>query len=299
MTVAKILDVLSFGHAKRKPKVSVLRLTGVIGLAGPLGGPLGSRLNVSGLAPLLERAFAPKHLQAVALVINSPGGAPGQSALIARRIRALADEKSVPVLAYVEDVAASGGYWIACAADEIIAVETSLIGSIGVISAGFGFHELIGRLGIERRVHVAGEDKGLLDPFRPETPEDVERLRTLQVDLHESFKAHVRDRRAERLSADESVLFSGAFWTARTALTLGLVDRIGSTREDLRARFGAEVRLRVVEPRQRWWQRRAGHGADVGAALGPDGRRARTAALAADAVLQRLDDRLWWSRCGL
>jgi len=175
----------------RRPVVSVVRLAGVIGMAGPLR----SGLTLHHVAPVLERAFQISRLAAVALVINSPGGSPVQSALIARRIRALADEKKVPVLAFVEDVAASGGYWLACAADEIYADENSIVGSIGVISAGFGFQDLIARHGIERRVHTAGERKVLLDPFQPEDPGDLERLKAIQVEIHESFKEMVRSRR--------------------------------------------------------------------------------------------------------
>lgn len=301
-----LLRVFSLGLAKRKPQVSVVRLSGVIGSVGPLGGAFGGSLTLAGLAPLLAQAFAQKDLQAVALVLNSPGGAPGQSALIARRIRALAEETGIPVYAYVEDLAASGGYWIACAADEIIAAETSLIGSIGVISAGFGFQELIGRLGIERRVHTAGEHKGLLDPFRPESPEDLARLQRLQTDLHDSFKAQVRDRRGERLQADETVLFSGEVWTGQRALTLGLIDGLGTAREDLRRRFGPDVKLHMIQPDRRWWRRRRTQAAEVlgtdglGAqALSRDDRWARQAALAADALLTRLEERLWWRRYGL
>jgi len=287
----KLRYLFSFGLARPKPMVSVLRLSGLIGGSGRLTGALGSNLSLAGLAPLLAQAFAPKDQVAVALVVNSPGGAPGQSALIARRIRALADEKGIPVLAYVEDFAASGGYWIACAADEIIAAETSLVGSIGVISAGFGFQEVMGRLGVERRIHVAGDNKGLLDPFRPESPDDVARLRVLQTDLHDSFKAHVRARRGDRLTADDSTLFSGDIWTGQRALSLGLIDRIGSAREDLRQRFGAEVKLRMIRPEKRWWQRH-GH-------PGAEGRWAREAALAADILVERLEERIWWNRFGL
>src|SRR5208282_2783942 len=183
---------------------------------------------------------------AVALALNSPGGAATQSALIAARVRQLAEEKGVPVIAFVEDVAASGGYWLAAAADEIYASETSIVGSIGVISAGFGFHELIARLGIRRRLYTAGERKSLLDPFLEENPADVERLKALQGEVHEAFKAHVRARRGSKLKASEEVLFNGEFWTGKRALELGLVDGIGELRETLRRRFGDKVRLRPV-----------------------------------------------------
>jgi len=176
-------------------------------------------------------------------VVNSPGGFPVQSTLIAKRIRDLAQERQVPVLAFCEDVAASGGYWLACAADEIFAQESSVIGSIGVISSGFGFQEAIAKLGIERRLYTAGEKKSLLDPFQPEKPEDVKRLEALQSDIHASFMDLVRSRRGKRLKGDEKDVFSGAFWTGRRALELGLVDGIGDLRTVLRDRFGDKVRV--------------------------------------------------------
>ena len=181
------------------PRVAVLRLAGVIGGLGRLR----RGLNLAVQGPLIERAFKLPRLKAVALAINSPGGSPVQSALIAGRIRALAEEKEVPVVAFAEDLAASGGYWLACAADEIYANESSIVGSIGVVSAGFGFPDLLGRIGIERRVHTAGGRKAMLDPFRAEDPEDVSRLEAIQESVHESFKAHVRKRRGGRLKGDE------------------------------------------------------------------------------------------------
>ena len=174
----------------RRPVVPVVRLSGVIASSGGL---LGSRgLNIETVAPLLKRAFETRHAQAVALSINSPGGSPVQSALIGQRIRLLAREKNLKVIAFVEDVAASGGYWLACAADEIVVDPSSVVGSIGVISAGFGFQDLLARIGVERRVHTSGERKAMLDPFRPERPEDVERLHRLQAEIHDDFKAWVR-----------------------------------------------------------------------------------------------------------
>jgi signal peptide peptidase SppA len=198
------------------PVVAVVRLAGVIGSLGPWRGGL----SLAGLAGTLERAFALGGIKAVALAINSPGGSPVQSSLIAARIRALASEKKLPVFAFAEDVAASGGYWLATAGDEIYADESSIVGSIGVISAGFGFPELLQRLGVERRVHTAGVRKSMLDPFRPESPEDVARLEALQGEIHDSFKAHVRERRGARLKADDDTLFSGEFWSGKRALPL-------------------------------------------------------------------------------
>jgi signal peptide peptidase SppA len=218
--------------------IAVMRLQGPIGMGGRRG------LSMERLAGPLERMFKTKGLAAVALVINSPGGSPAQSALIGARIRALAEQEKLPVYAYVEDVAASGGYWIAAAADEIIADANSIVGSIGVISAGFGFQEMIGKLGIERRLHTSGARKSLLDPFGPEKAEDLARLKSIQAELHENFKAWVRARRATKLKADDATLFEGEFWTGTKALDLGLIDAIGDARADLRKRFGDKVRYR-------------------------------------------------------
>jgi len=186
-------------------------------------------------------------------VINSPGGSPVQSALLYRRIRQLADEKRVPVVAFAEDVAASGGYWLALAGDEIFSEETSLLGSIGVISAGFGLYQLIGRLGIERRLHTAGERKSLLDPFLPEDAADIERLRALQQDIHQSFKDHVRARRAGKINDGDESLFTGDVLTGRMALDRGLIDGIGELRAVMRARYGDKVKLRPVTAERRRW----------------------------------------------
>ena len=237
---------------RHPPVVTVVRLAGTIGTLGPLRGGL----TLAGIAGALERAFKSSNLKAVALAINSPGGSPVQSALIAGRIRALAAEKGVPVFAFTEDVAASGGYWLACAGDEIYAEEASIIGSIGVVSSGFGFPELLKRLGIERRVHTAGERKGMLDPFRDEEPEDVARLKSLQQDIFESFKAQVRNRRGQRLKAADEVLFNGDIWTGKRALDLGLIDGIGDLRSVMRARFGDKVKLKPVGVERGWLMRR-------------------------------------------
>jgi signal peptide peptidase SppA len=236
-----------FRYLPRRPAVGVIRLSGVIGQAG-----VGRRgLTLESLAPAIERAFSFRNLAAVALVVNSPGGSPVQSALIAKRIRDLADERKVPVIAFCEDAAASGGYWLACAADEIFVMPGSIVGSIGVVSAGFGFVEAIGKLGVERRVHTAGTDKAILDPFRPEKPEDVAILKRIQTDLHQQFIAWVRERRGDRLD-EQADLFTGAFWTGRESVPLGLVDGIGEIRETMRTRYGEKVKLRAtVRPRSR------------------------------------------------
>jgi signal peptide peptidase SppA len=240
------------GAGEPPPVVGVLRLFGIIGQLGPAR----RGLALASLAGAIERAFRLPRLKAVALSINSPGGSAVQSGLIQRRIRALADEKKVPVVAFTEDVAASGGYWLACAADEIFADENSMVGSIGVLYASFGFPDLLQRLGVERRVHTAGERKSMLDPFRAEDAEDVRRLEAIQADVYESFKAMVRARRGERLKAPEDTLFSGEFWSGRQALAMGLVDGLGDLRTVMRERFGDKVQLRLVNPERGWLARR-------------------------------------------
>ncbi len=221
----------------KSPRVPVIRLQGAIAS----GGRFGTGLNDASLGPVIERAFQKKPV-AVALAINSPGGSPAQSSLIAARIRRLADEKSIPVHAFVEDVAASGGYWLASAADDIWVDETSIVGSIGVISAGFGFAELIGRHGIERRVHTAGASKSFLDPFRPEKEEDVARLRAILEPLHARFKAQITARRGARLTGDRD-LFDGTVWVGQQAVDLGLADGCAHMVPKLKALYGDKVRL--------------------------------------------------------
>jgi signal peptide peptidase SppA len=224
----------------RRPRIALVRLQGAIAARPGFSG--GISLATTG--PVLDRAFALKRLSAVFLAINSPGGSPVQSSLVAARIRRLAEEKKLPVIACVEDAAASGGYWIACAADEIVADPASVLGSIGVVSAGFGFHGLLEKLGVERRVHTQGEAKSMLDPFRPEDPTDVERLKRIQADVQDLFTSLVTARRPT-LSQTEN-LFTGAVWTGRQALGLGLVDALGDVRTAMRARYGDKVDLRLV-----------------------------------------------------
>lgn len=270
------------------PVVGVLRLSGVIGSLGPLR----SGMTLAALEPAINRAFALPRLAAVALSVNSPGGSATQSDLIARRIRDLAAEKEVPVLVFCEDVAASGGYWLACAGDEIYLRETSIVGSIGVISAGFGFPALLDKIGVERRLHTAGEKKSLLDPFRPEDPGDVERLKGVQHDIHEAFKETVRQRRGDRLKAEEAELFSGEFWVGRKAIERGLADGFGELRQVLRARYGEKVVLKRVDGRRPWWRRRLGLGT-------ADDPRAGMAADWIGGALAAVEERALWSRFGL
>lgn len=226
--------------ASPPPVVAALRLEGLIA-PGPGLGRQG--LSLARLEPALKRAFGLRRLAAVALAVNSPGGSAAQSSLIALRIRALAEEKAVPVLAFVEDVAASGGFWLASAADEIYCDATSILGSVGVISAGFGFVEAIGRIGIERRLHTAGARKSMLDPFRPEKAEDVARLQALQGDLHQVFKDYVRARRGARLKGDDAALFEGDIFVGRRAVEVGFADGIGTLEATVKARFGARCRI--------------------------------------------------------
>lgn len=226
------------------PVVPLVRLSGAIGMPSALG--RGS-LTLAAVDDLLERAFAVKGAKAVAIAINSPGGSPVQSHLIFRRIRQLAEKGRVPVVAYVEDVAASGGYMLACAADEIVADRSSILGSIGVVSASFGLDKAIGKLGIDRRVYTAGMRKVTLDPFQPENADDIDHLRELQKDIHAFFIDLVKSRRGERLKRDED-LFSGLYWAGDRSVALGLADRIGTVHDDLAARFGEKVRIRVFEP---------------------------------------------------
>ncbi len=268
----------------RGPVVAVLRLAGVISAGSRLRGGL----NIAALAGPIERAFRTKRLSAVALLINSPGGSPVQSALIYKRIRALAEEKEIPVLTFTEDVAASGGYWIACAGDEIFADENSIVGSIGVISASFGFTSLLDKIGVERRVHTRGEKKTLLDPFAPEKAEDVARLTALQKEIHESFIALVKERRGDKLKGGAKKLFSGEFWTGAQALKLGLVDGIGDLRTMMRERYGKRVRLRLIEPRRHWLQRRLTFSLDESRAAGW-----------ADDLIAAVELRAHWGRFGL
>ncbi|MBJ3761680.1 S49 family peptidase [Maribius pontilimi] len=255
------------------PIVAVIRLQGVIAAAGA-----GVRLNDAGLSSLIEKAFRRGKPSAVALVLNSPGGSPVQSSLIAARIRRLADEKGVPVVAFVEDVAASGGYWLAVAADEIFADRNSIVGSIGVISAGFGFDKFIQSHGVERRVYTAGKSKSMLDPFQPEQQDDVARLRDLQDQIHDAFIAHVKDRRGPRL-ADDDRLFTGEIWVGEKAREVGLIDGIGHLVPVMTERFGKKTRFVTYKQRRPFFGRFG-------------------ASLAADA-LQGIEDRAAFARFGL
>ncbi|MBO6755318.1 MAG: S49 family peptidase [Roseibium sp.] len=277
---------LPFLKSKGGPVVPVVRLQGPIGM----GTPLRPGLSLSAVAQPLEKAFAMKRAPAVALIVNSPGGSPVQSRLIFQRIRDLAAEYQKDVLVFVEDVAASGGYMIAVAGDEIFVDPSSIIGSIGVVAAGFGFKDLIAKIGVERRVYTAGEKKVILDPFQDENPEDVEYLKSLQLDIHEIFIELVKSRRGDVLS-DNPDLFTGKFWTGRAARDLGLADSIGDLRGILRSRYGEKCQPRLVTmPRGLFGRRTGVGGSDAG--LAPRG------GLAED-VISALESRAMWMRYGL
>jgi signal peptide peptidase SppA len=261
------------------PFVAVVKLNGVIGTES-----FGRGLNLAAVAGTLERAFTTGKPKAVALTINSPGGSPVQSALIHDRIRALADENKVPVFAFAEDVAASGGYMLMLAGDELIAHEFSVIGSIGVVSGAFGFDKLIDKIGVDRRVYTAGTSKAMLDPFRPEKPEDVEKLKAILGAVHDGFIARVKSRRHGKLKDADEALFNGAIWSGPQAKENGLVDGLGDLRSAMRARFGGEIELRVYAPRTGFSLFR---------------RTPPSAAAAPEAWLNALENKGMWSRFGL
>lgn len=275
------------GERSGRPVVSMVRLQGVItATSGPVPRAV---INATTMEKTLERAFAPEGLAAVALLVNSPGGSPTQSALVADHIRRLADARGVPVLAFCEDVAASGGYWLACAADEIFAHPTSIVGSIGVISQGFGLDGLIERWGVERRLYTAGTSKARLDPFLPEKPEDVVWLRDLQDQLHEMFRAWVTERRGPRL-ATANDLFTGEVWTGAKAVELGLVDGLGTARTVLGERFPDAEPVHVDARKPLLARLGIGGPAAAGAPFGPDGLLG---------IMQAAEIRATWARYGL
>jgi serine protease SohB len=273
----------------RTPTVPVVRLTGVIGAATPLR----QGLMLGNLAPTLERAFSMAE-EAIAIEVNSPGGSPVQSRLIFQRIRDLAREKNVRVYMFAEDVAASGGYMLLCAGDEIYADASSVLGSIGVIYAGFGFTDLIQKIGVERRVHTAGERKMMLDSFQPERADDVARLKAIQASIHEDFANLVRDRRGKKIEPFEAQLFTGEFWSGRQALELGLIDGIMDVRTKMRELFGDKVRLRLVSGERGLFRRRSqGVSSLLDASLA-----GRAAMSIADDAISAIEARAIWARFG-
>ncbi len=272
--------------------IPVIRLTGTIGMATPLR----QGLSLSVVSGVIERAFSFKESPAVAVLVNSPGGSPVQSRLIYQRIRAMAQEEAKKVYVFAEDVAASGGYILALAGDEIYADASSIVGSIGVLSAGFGLHEAIGRLGVERRVYTAGEKKMTLDPFQPEDPDDVARLKGIQQIVHQDFIDLVKQRRGSKIDSAGDSLFTGEFWTGRQALDLGLIDGLSDVRSRMREVYGEDVRLRLISPERGLLFRRA---RGVGVARPGDDVAGALANGWADELVSALEERALWARYGL
>lgn len=265
-------------------EIPVIRLSGAI-MTG--GSPLRQNLSLEGVATQLEKAFGDKHSPAVAISLNSPGGSPVQSRLIYKRIRDLAEEKNKKVHIFVEDVAASGGYMIAVAGDEIIADPSSILGSIGVVSASFGFTELIKKIGVERRVHTAGKNKATMDPFQPEKAADIEHIKALQLEIHETFINMVKARRGSKL-ADNDDLFTGQFWTGITALQLGLIDGLGDMRSHLRKLYGEKTKLNLIQPSRGLLGRKSASGIMYGQMLGAAG----------ESLIASVEEKALWSRYG-
>jgi signal peptide peptidase SppA len=286
----RLMDLIPARLRPGTAVVPVVRLSGVIGSVTPLR----PGMSLAGVARMLERAFAMKQAKAVALVINSPGGSPVQSRQIYLRIRQLAEEKKLPVLVFVEDVAASGGYMIACAGDEIFCDPSSIMGSIGVVGGSFGFQELIKKIGVERRLYTAGEHKAMLDPFLPEDPEDVARVKALQREIHSIFIALVKQSRGARLKGNDDVLFTGEYWAGETSVSLGLADAIGDLRSTLRARYGDKVLTPVIAPPTGLLSSLLGRkSAGAGTLAPPDG-----IAGLPDELISALESRAIWAKFG-
>src|SRR5690242_3065005 len=287
----RCLSLLPARLRRGTPVVPVVRLSGVIGAVTPLR----PGMTLAGVAKMLERAFSTKNAKAVALLINSPGGSPVQSRQIYLRIRQLATEKKLPVLVFVEDVAASGGYMIACAGDEIFCDPSSILGSIGVVGGSFGMTELIKKIGVERRLYTAGSHKAMLDPFLPENPDDVARLKRIQREIHAIFIALVKQSRGARLKGADDTLFTGEYWAGDTSVSLGLADAIGDLRSTLRARYGEKVLTPVIAPASGMLSGLLGRRAPGAGSLGAlDGIRALP-----DDLISALETRAIWAKFGL
>ena len=258
--------------------IPTLRLTGVIGQAGIAR----SGLTIAGIEKLVDKLFSDKKAPAVALIINSPGGSPTQSSLIAEKIINLAKEKNKKVYAFVEDVAASGGYWLACAADEIYLDLNSIVGSIGVISPGFGFVDLIKKIGVERRVYTSGKSKSFLDPFKEEKKEDIDRLKSIQEQIHENFIEYVKSRRGSKLlSSAEDEIFSGLFWVGKKGVDLGLADGIGSLNQIIKEKYGNKAKIKIIDQKKSFLQKRL------------------SSSINNNDIINRLEEMVMWSRYGL
>jgi signal peptide peptidase SppA len=288
--VNRLKELLPAKFRRGSVVVPVVRLSGVIGAVTPLR----PGLSLASVAKMLERAFATRNAKAVALVINSPGGSPVQSRQIYLRIRQLAAEKKLPVLVFVEDVAASGGYMLACAGDEIFCDPSSILGSIGVVGGGFGFQELIKKIGVERRLYTSGSQKATLDPFQPENPDDVAHLKALQREIHAIFITLVKDARGARLKGADDVLFTGQYWAGETSVSLGLADALGDLRSTLRARFGDKVLTPVIAPAGGMLSGLLGRKtAGAGALAAVDGIHGLS-----DDVISALETRAIWAKFG-
>jgi signal peptide peptidase SppA len=283
------LSFLPASWVKRGPLVPVLRFSGPIGVVTPLR----PGLTLSTVASAIDKAFAMRGARAVAIQINSPGGSAVQSGLIFKRIRALAEEKDLKVYVFAEDVAASGGYLLALAGDEIYADPSSIVGSIGVVTATFGLNELINKIGIQRRVYTAGQSKDTLDPFLPEKPEDVERIKSIQRDVHAAFIDLVKRRRGAKIEAAGDSLFTGAFWSGKQALELGLIDGLTDLRSKMRELLGEDVRFKLVMPERQLFRRKHG----VFAGLGGFDFTFSPGGFAAD-MISAIEARSLWSRFG-
>src|ERR1700751_5735845 len=287
--IDRCLDFLPARFRRGSTVVPVVRLSGVIGAVTPLR----QGMTLAGIAKTLERAFATRNAKAVSLVINSPGGSPVQSRQIYLRIRQLAGEKKLPVLVFVEDVAASGGYMIACAGDEIFCDPSSILGSIGVVGGSFGMTELIRKVGVERRLYTAGEHKAMLDPFLPENPDDVARLKSIQREIHAIFIALVKEARGSRLRGNDEVLFTGEYWAGDTSISLGLADAIGDLRSTLRARFGEKVLTPLIAPASGMLAGLLGRRAPGAGSLALDGLAGLP-----DDLISALETRAIWAKFG-
>ena len=259
--------------------IPTLRLSGVIGQAGFMR----SGLSINSLDKLIEKLFADKKSPAVALIINSPGGSPAQSSLIAEKIIKKSKEKNKKVISFVEDVAASGGYWLACASDEIYIDTNSILGSIGVISPGFGFVELIKKIGVERRVYTSGKSKSFLDPFKEEKEEDIKRLKNIQEQIHENFISYVKNRRGSKIQEkDFDEVFSGLFWVGKKAIDLGLADGLGSIYDIIQQRFGKKAKIKIIDQKKSFIQ-----------------RKLSSSLLDSESIMQKIEEKAMWSKFGL
>ena len=265
---------------KNKPLIAHIRLSGVIGYVGRFQ----QGLSYSSHHEIIKKAFSLKKAKAVAISINSPGGSPVQSHLLYSLIRKLAEEKKIKVITFAEDVAASGGYMLACAGDEIYANASSIVGSIGVIYSGFGFQDLIKKAGVERRVHTAGKSKSILDPFMEEKPEDIVKLKAIQEDLHKEFIQLVKNSRKEKIkaSSDDS-LFNGEFWAGTKAKEQGLIDGIGNVFQVLEDKFGKDVKIKNFEKQEGWLKKKL----------------SSSMANAVSSAMTELETRSFWNRFGL